>query len=127
MCETRSPRLEMVPGFYSRVLLVRPRWGLRRAFLPSALFFCSLVFFLLFSLPPPQLPLAVIAKDPRREILYLPVLKIPGPGGKPGKGIQPGPIKHGGSTRVDLRFTAASNPPPPDNQPQTTVQPPQPP
>ena len=136
MCETRSPRLEMVPGFYSRVLLVRPRWGLRRAFLTSVFFHSSVIFFLLYSpsamlwdqyFPPTQLPLAVIAKDPRKEILYLPVLKIPGPGGKPGKGFQPGPIKRGGSPRVDLRFTAASNPPQPDNKRQTILQPPKPP
>ena len=136
VCGRSAPRLGMAPGFFSSVLLQRPRRGRGRAFLTSALIHSSAIFFLLhfpFSLlweryfPPPQDLLAEVAMDPKREILYLPVLKTPGPGGKPGQGNRPGPVKRGGSTRVDLRFTAVSKPPAPDNKRQTILQPMKPP
>jgi hypothetical protein len=123
-------------GFYSGVLLQRSRRGLKRSLLASGLLHGATVFFLLqfpFTplweqyFPPPRDILAEVASDPTREILYLPVLKTPGPGGKPGQGDRPGPVKKGGSTRLDLRFTAVSKPPAPDNRRQTILQPLQPP
>jgi hypothetical protein len=128
-----TPRPEwMPPGeiFSSRVSRRRGRLG--GSVFASVALHCGVASLLLyapigalFSEPPEALTVAAIIPLPKeREILYLPVLKAPGPGGKPGAGDRPGPPKRGGSPRVDLRLTAVSNPPVPDNKTQTILQPP---
>ena len=134
VCCSRVPRLGMVPGPYSTVLLVQPRWGMRRAFLTSALCHTAAIVFLLYfpsamlrdkyfvrtSHASPRTPL-----EHQKEVLYLPILQAAGPGGNPGRGTQAGPPKSGAGKRVDVRLTAVSKPPTPDNERQTILQAPE--
>ncbi len=53
----------------------------------------------------------------------LPALKPPGPGGKPGKGTQPDQAPARGSLAFHPKVTVVSNPPNPDNNFQTIIQP----
>jgi len=53
----------------------------------------------------------------------LPALKPPGPGGKPGKGTHPDEAPARGSLAYHPKVTVVSNPPNPDNNVQTIIQP----
>lgn len=53
----------------------------------------------------------------------LPAVKPPGPGGKPGKGTHPEKAPARGSTAFHRKVTVVSNPPHPDNDFQTIIQP----
>lgn len=53
----------------------------------------------------------------------LPAVKPPGPGGQPGKGTHPEKVPAKGSTAFHPKATVISNPPNPDNNFQTIIQP----
>lgn len=55
--------------------------------------------------------------------LYLPTLRTPGPGGRPGRGTDPSKLPALGSTAFHPQQTIVSNPLRPDNTRQTIIQP----
>ena len=55
--------------------------------------------------------------------LYLPTLRSPGPGGRPGRGTDPSKLPALGSTALHPQQTIVSNPLRPDNTRQTIIQP----
>jgi len=59
--------------------------------------------------------------------LTFPILKPPGPGGRPGQGSRPDRLPARGSTIFHPALTIVSNPPHPDNRRQTILQPSSPP
>ncbi len=102
------------------------------AFLSSCLLHFSVVFFLL------EVPFLLLLPRPAEtlrmpRIVYefheielpkdLPSVKPPGPGGQPGKGTEANKPPAKGSTAYHPRATVVSNPPNPDNNFQTIIQP----
>lgn len=103
------------------------------AFLTSLLLHFAIVYFVLrvpFSALLPRHQSATLRLP---QIVYefheielppnLPALKPPGPGGQPGKGIHPQEAPARGSTAFHPKVTIVSNPPNPDNNTQTIIQP----
>ena len=103
------------------------------ALFSSCLLHFSIVFFLLevpfwFLLPygqtetihPPQIVYEFHEIELPKD---LPSVKPPGPGGQPGKGTQPDKAPAQGSTAFHHSVTVVSNPPHPDNDFQTIIQP----
>ncbi len=105
----------------------------RSAFFTSLLLHFAVIFFLLrvpfsFLLPHHQsqslrLPQIVYEFHEIDLPKNLPALKPPGPGGQPGKGTHPHEAPARGSTAFHPKATVVSNPPNPDNNFQTIIQP----
>ncbi|HEX5413968.1 MAG TPA: energy transducer TonB [Terriglobia bacterium] len=102
------------------------------AFLTSCLMHFSIVFFLLevpffFLLPRPsqtiKLPQIVYEFHEIELPKDLPSVKPPGPGGEPGRGTHPEKAPAKGSSAFHHSATVISNPPNPDNNFQTIIQP----
>lgn len=102
------------------------------AFLTSCLMHFSIVFFLLevpffFLLPRPaqtiKLPQIVYEFHEIELPKDLPSVKPPGPGGQPGSGTHPEKAPAKGSSAFHHSATVVSNPPNPDNNFQTIIQP----
>jgi hypothetical protein len=102
------------------------------AFFSSCLLHFSIVFFLL------EVPFLLLVPQPTEtihlpKIVYefheiqlpkdLPSVKPPGMGGQPGKGTHPEKTPARGSTALHHSVTVVSNPPNPDNNFQTIIQP----
>lgn len=102
------------------------------AFFTSCLFHFSIVFFLLsvpfmFLLPRPtdsiHLPKIVYEFHEIELPKDLPSVKPPGPGGQPGRGTHPEKAPAKGASAFHHSATVVSNPPNPDNNFQTIIQP----
>ena len=103
------------------------------AFFTSLLLHFAIIFFLLrvpFSIfmhhhqsHSLQLPQIVYEFHEIRLPDDLPALKPPGPGGQPGKGTHPEEAPARGSLAYHPKVTVVSNPPNPDNNLQTIIQP----
>ena len=102
------------------------------AMFSSSLLHFAIVFFLLavpfWSLLPHhtenvQLPKIVYEFHEIELPSNLPAVKPPGPGGKPGKGTHPEKTPARGSSAFHRKVTVVSNPPHPDNNFQTIIQP----
>ena len=102
------------------------------AFFTSCLLHFSIVFFLLevpflLLLPPPsqdiRLPKIVYEFRTIQLPKDLPGVKPPGPGGQPGRGTEAKKAPAKGSSAYHPKATVVSNPPNPDNNFQTIIQP----
>lgn len=92
-------------------------------------FLLRLPLFLFYAVPEPREHNRKIIYDVQKIDLsaYLPNLRQPGPGGRPGQGTRPDQQPARGSTAFNSRKTVVSKPPLPDNSRQTIVQLPSPP